>query len=171
MPVIEAMPTDQEQLVNVFYEHWQAQNAKQETTFTMAEVAAVMPEKILIAVALTKMSGQIFNGGYSQYVENGYAGPAELIAELYEAAANAGVEKASELAAVVRDAEAIRRNINQEARREYIDYDDEPESEENLAYDDVDDRFYALPWQGINQAILDRLDELRPSPWVKAISL
>ena len=162
-PVLGELPTDHQELMNIFYDHWQAENARVAPhVFNQIECGRVMPEKVNVAVCLGNMNSQVGNGGFTQYHGNGYDGPAELIRELYEAAARLGIENADRAAAIVEEFMKIRDDREKDEPEDWDEDHDDP-------YDHLDTRFYDFSMEALNQAVLDRLEELLPSQWAECM--
>lgn len=132
-----------------------------------AEIAALFPPKVNAAVILGNMNGQIENGGWSQYRDNGYSASIEAALTLYKGAADAGIEKADLVVAMIEefiqrssDDDSMMREYDGRSRRYFSD-DEEQEEPELDRLDDLCTRYYAIEDRGaLMQAMLDRFDEI-----------
>jgi len=174
------LPTDHQELMNLFYNHWQTLSAKvrennaalQEgccDTFvnpniegmmrgpSQAEIAAVMPPKVNAAVILGNMHYQIGNGGWAQYEGNGYSSSVDAARALYEGAVNVGIEGAEKVVALIDEFKKRKGDASRSGGYYGDEYDDEDEGD---IYDDLDTRYYAIEGSALMQAMLDRFEDI-----------
>jgi len=178
----DVLPTEHQKLMDIFYNHWQALSAKvrennaalQEgccDTFvnpdvegmmrspTQAEIAAVMPPKVNAAVILGNMHYQIGNGGWAQYDGNGYSESIDAARALYEGAVNVGIESADKVLELIDEFKKRKGEADPKNGQRWLEAEDEDLDEYDI-YDDLDNRYYALPGEGIMQVILDRFEDV-----------
>lgn len=177
----DVLPTDHQELMNLFYSHWQAlsdevrknNSALQEGCCDVfvnpnvegmmrgpnqSEIAAVMPPKVNAAVILGNMHYQIGNGGWSQYDGNGYSDSVDAARALYEGAANVGIENADKVVKLI-DEFKKRRSDGEPSFG--IDYDSDDDTDDNFdIYDDLDTSYYEIEGESLMQAMLDRFEEI-----------
>lgn len=163
------LPTEHQALMNIFYNFWQelagkarehnkenedSQNYLREPH--QAEIAAVMPPKVNAAVILGNMHYQIGNGGWNQYDGNGYSSSVDAARNLYEGAANIGIEGASKVVELI-DEFKKRKN---EADMPGGYWGDEDEDCDGDIYDDLDTQYYDIEGEKLMQEMLDRFEEI-----------
>lgn len=157
------LPTAHQDLMNIFYNAWQAHSAKVtaaneaagEYTYRSArqeEIAALMPPKVLAAVILGNHNYQVGNGGWSQYDYNGYSASVDRLEMLYRGAAHIGIEHAKEILEMIEEFVKIKSSLRDDEYEEGEEYSD--------PYDALCTRFYALDTEVVMQNILDRFDEV-----------
>lgn len=183
-PVLPAvLPDDQQGLMNLFYNHWQALSKQvRENNAALSEgcddlwvnptipgmmraplqseIASVMPHKVNAAVILGNSNYQITNGGFFQFDDNGYSQSVEALLTLYKGAEIVGIDGASEMVEMI--SEFIQRKADDDAPRGMLTNDDDDEFEDDSFdnFDDLNKRYYAKDREPIMQALLDRFEEV-----------
>lgn len=181
------LPTAHQDLMNLFYGHYQALAAKVrdnnralhegcDEIFVapsipgmmrsprQSEIAQVMPSKVNAAVLLGNLNYQVENGGFRQHADNGYIESVDAIITLFEGAVKVGVDSAKDVLDIVQ-AYAKRARDGEGGSDAYrfgrlFANDDEEDAEPAQAFGDLDERYYDLPTETIMQAVLDRFDEI-----------
>jgi len=129
-----------------------------------AEIADVMPPKVNAAVVLGNFNYQVNNGGFSQYLDNGYAASVEAVIALFKGAADLGIADAAEVLAIVQEFSDRSESERAPTRGSYRGYCDDDEDDGDFhgdPYGDLCTRYYAIEGhEPLMQAILDRFDEV-----------
>jgi hypothetical protein len=123
-----------------------------------SEIAAVMPPKVNAAVILGNMHYQIGNGGWAQYDDNGYSQSVDAARALYQGAVDVGIEDADKVVALIDEFKKRRSDAQPGFGRDY-DYESD-EDEDDILYDDLDTRYYAIEGGALMQAMLDRFEDI-----------
>lgn len=181
------LPTDQQALMNLFYNHWQAlskqvsdnnaalsQNCSDVSVNysipgmlrapLQSEIAAVMPPKVNAAVILGNFNYQTTNGGFGQYDDNGYSASVDALRTLYKGAYVVGIEGAGEVFEMIE--EFIQRKADDNAPRDMLverdDDGNEVEYEDDSFdnFDDLNKRYYAKDREPLMQEILNQFYEV-----------
>lgn len=171
------LPTAWQELMDCFYVHWQSLSTQvRANNAALAEgcddvfvniripgmlrsphqdeIAAVMPPKVNAAVVLGNWNYQIFNGGHSQWDDNGYSAGAPNVAQLLTGAVALRIADAKEALDIVETFMA---------RKEQMERDRSMELEDDVEgnpYDDLDTRLYAIDTETLGQAVLDRFEDI-----------
>ena len=140
-PIPAPLPTDWQELMNLFYAEWQAQGAamkerpEEERVYVdQAAIAAIMPAKINMAVMLGNMNYQVHNGGWAQWIDNRYYVAGPTIAQYLQRAMDLGqtalkpiIEALDEANKVARETDGGRDygNDTGDEDDEYYDWDRE----------------------------------------------
>ena len=155
------LPTEHQELMNVFYNEWREQG----DAVRQHQIAALMPSKVNMAVALGNWNYQVHNGGYAQWHDNGYSTAGAAILDYLQRARQAGVEGLDPLI------ESLEKGMNEirdyekraQDEREYDWYnaDSDDEYSEDCIDDDEANR---LLWDNNPepklQAALDAFDQI-----------
>lgn len=183
----DPLPTDHQELMNIFYNYWQALNAqireqnKQESDRaeatgeeavlvkqpSQADIFCIMPSKVNAAVVLGNFNYQVCNGGFLQWDDNGYSSNITHLKRLFEGATKIGIENADKVLDLIERFEKIKEEAREPVRYSgynYQDPDDETEhdfEEESYPdYDDLDTEYYKIDGEPMMQKILDRYNEV-----------
>lgn len=164
-PLPATLPTEWEALMGLFYDEWRAQTdqmaAKPEeerTRFAQADIAALMPAKVNIAVMLGNMNYQVHNGGWAQWSDNGYYVAGDTIAKYLQRAMDLGQ---TTLAPILEALEAANRAIYKSRHAEprgrhyFDDYSEDEDEDENEHWDDAINTQYwnANPQEELEKAL------------------
>lgn len=188
VPVLPSpLPTNQQSLMNIFYNHWQAHSqmvrdhnksldedsdeifVKQGVEGMMRsanqeEIANVMPPIINAAVILGNHNYQIGNGGWSQWDGNGYSASIDMLEGIYSGAVKFGIEGADEVLEMIQTFR--KRKDDEESGSRYSrhncfnDDDDFDEDDDGMETEDLDARFYEKDREPMMQQILDNFQEI-----------
>lgn len=178
------LPTEWQGLVDCFYNHFQALTAQvRENNAALSEgcndvwiapgipgmmrgprqdeIAAVMPAKVNAAVVLANANYQVCNGGFSQYVCNGYHAGVPSVIQLLTGAVTLGVPQAADALAIFEEfsARLAAEERNSPPLGHFQDDEDEMD-EDGDSYDDLDTRYYKLDGDKLGQDVLDRFDDI-----------
>ncbi len=170
----EVLPTDHQDLMNLFYNHWQALSAevtahndaqtdRSGAAFmrdpNQGEIASVFPTKVNMAVILGNHHYQVGNGGWMQWDDNGYSASVDALYNLYEAAEKAGIEDAGKVVDMINEFRVIK--SDEQSYRDNCSAEEEVDHEfQGSPYDNLDTRYYAIDGQKLMQEMLDQFDTL-----------
>lgn len=172
-PVLpEPLPQDHQYLNDIFYAHWQSLNnivienneenrdiedpSKVEGMMrspNQSEIAAVMPPKVNAAVILGNLQTQVDNGGFIQYVDNGYSDCIEAVRCLYQGAVSNDIENADKILKIVEEFIGIK-----EAEKDNCDFQNNDDFLD--PYGHLDTQFYAIDNLKIMQEMLDKFEDI-----------
>lgn len=130
---------------------------------TRADIASVMPPRVNFAVFLASMNYQVENGGWKQWMDNGYSGDGVVLLPMLEAAADLDIPDAKAVHDVLKSALDDIREHQASGRSDFgwTSLDDDDCDVFRTLCDEQDLAFYAIEGRlALYQAMLDRFDEI-----------